>query len=128
MKDDIESALKTLLNAQNAFRFLGLAYQFELRELKAVAATLVQSNFMSEEISANMEVSIYYDLQYTATNRDRGNTHIFIYYIKSYAQHLQRHDSYFRCKICTLNNVVLNDESTSSISIIVQTKNNIYLG
>ena len=59
MKDDIEITLKRLLNAQNAFRFLGLAYQFELEELKAMAATVVQANFVSKEISANVRVSLY---------------------------------------------------------------------
>ena len=57
MKDAIEPALKRLLNPQNSFRFLELAYQFELIELEALAAPVVQSNFLSAEMSANMKVS-----------------------------------------------------------------------
>ena len=59
MKDDIALAMKELLNAQNAFRFLDLAYEYELRELEAVALAVVHENFWSEEMLANIKVSIY---------------------------------------------------------------------
>ena len=73
MKDAIEPALKRLLNAQNAFRFLGLAYQFELIELKALAAAVVQSDFMSPEMSANMKVSKNLNAYQSSADEDRAN-------------------------------------------------------
>lgn len=56
MKEDIEASLKGILNPKNAFRFLGLAYKFKLTELETMAAAVVQSNFMSKEVSTNLRV------------------------------------------------------------------------
>lgn len=44
MKGDIELAMQGPLSCENAFRFLGLAYQFQLEKLEAMVTAVVAKN------------------------------------------------------------------------------------